>query len=49
MMVDTRGFLACTNDDKVIFFFISKVIYISDLESELDASMGEVFRLISDC
>ncbi len=39
--VDTNGSLDCTNDDEVIFSELFACV--SDLESELDTSMDEVF------
>jgi hypothetical protein len=47
--VDTNDSLDCTNDDEVILSLLPEIFgFISDLESELDASMEEVFRLNSD-
>jgi hypothetical protein len=48
--VDTDDSLDCTNDNEVILSLFPELFgFVSDLESELDASMEEVFRLDSDC
>jgi hypothetical protein len=42
--------LECTNDDEVILSLFPELFgFVSDLESEMDASMEEVFRLDLDC
>jgi hypothetical protein len=42
--MDTNDSLACTNDDKVIsFLFPELFVFVSDLASELDVSLDEVF------
>jgi hypothetical protein len=42
--------LTVPNDDKVILFLFPELFAcVSDLESELDTSMDEVFRLNSNC
>jgi hypothetical protein len=44
--VDTNDSLDCTNEDEVILFLFPEIFaFVSDLESELDARMEEVFRL----
>jgi hypothetical protein len=44
--VDTNDSLDCTNEDKVILFIFPELFaFVSDLESELDTSMDEVFRI----
>jgi hypothetical protein len=48
--VDTNDSLDCTNEDEVISFLFPELFaFVSDLESELDTRMNEVFRLNSDC
>jgi hypothetical protein len=40
----------CPNEDEIILFLFPALLgFVSDLESELDASMEEVFRLDLDC
>jgi hypothetical protein len=47
--VDTNDSLDCTNYDKVILTLFPQLFeFVSDLKSELEASMDEVFRLNSD-
>jgi hypothetical protein len=47
--VDTNDSLDCTNDDEVILSLFPELLeFVSALESELEASMDEVFRLNSD-
>jgi hypothetical protein len=47
--VDTNDSFDCTNDDEVILSLFPELIeFVSDLESELEASMDEAFRLNSD-
>jgi hypothetical protein len=44
--VDTNDSLDCTNEDKVILFIFPELFaFVSDLESEFDPSMDEVFRI----
>jgi hypothetical protein len=48
--VDTNDSLDCTNEDDIILFLFPELFAcVSDLESELDTSMDDVFRLDSDC
>jgi hypothetical protein len=48
--VDTNDSVDCTNDDEVILSLFPELLeFVSALESELEASMDEVFRLNSDC
>ncbi len=48
--MDTNDSLDCTNEDEVILVLFPELCaFVSDLESELDTSMGEVFRLNLDC
>jgi hypothetical protein len=43
---DTNDSLDCTNDDEVILSLFPELFdFASDLKSELEASMDEVFRL----
>jgi hypothetical protein len=47
--VDTNDFLDCTDDDEVILSLFPELFkFVSDLESELEASMDEVFIFNSD-
>jgi hypothetical protein len=47
--VDTNDSLDCTNEDDVILFLFPELFaFVSDLESELDTSMDDVFRFNSD-
>jgi hypothetical protein len=47
---DTYDSLDCTNEDDVILFLFPELFaFVSDLESELDTSMDEVFRQDLDC
>jgi hypothetical protein len=48
--VDTNDSLDCTNDDEVILsLYLESFDFVcSDLESELEANMDEVFRFHSD-
>jgi hypothetical protein len=49
LTVDASDSLDCTNDDKVILSSFPELFeFVSDLESELDASMDEVLRLDLD-
>jgi hypothetical protein len=46
---DTNDSLDCTNkDDVILFLFPELFAFVCYLESELDTSMDEVFRLTSD-
>jgi hypothetical protein len=48
--VDTNDSLDCTNQDDIILVLFPELFaFVSDLKSELDTSMDEVFRLDSDC
>jgi hypothetical protein len=48
--VDNNDSLDCTNEDEVILFLFPELFaFVSDLESELDTSMDEKFRLDLDC
>jgi hypothetical protein len=48
--VDTNDSLDCTKEDEVILFLFPELFAcVSDLESELNTSMDEVFRLDLDC
>jgi hypothetical protein len=47
--VDTNDSLDCTNENEIILFLFPELYaFVSYLESELDTSMDEVFRLNSD-
>jgi hypothetical protein len=47
--MDTNDSLDCTNEDDIILFLFPELFaFVSDLESELDTSKDEVFRLNSD-
>jgi hypothetical protein len=47
--MNTNDSFDCTNkDDIILFLFPELLAFVSDLESELDTSMDEVFRLSSN-
>jgi hypothetical protein len=48
--MDTNDSLDCTNEDDIILFLFPELFaFVSDLESELDTSLDEVFRSDLEC
>jgi hypothetical protein len=48
--MDTNDSLDCTNEDDIILFLFPELFaFVSDLESELDTSLDEVFRFDLEC